>query len=146
MTKSFIYISLFDVLYIINYFTYHRDYSFNGGSVSLGIYDDRLEIWNYGLFPRGVSLNNLTELNKSIPRNPLIANVLYYHKICETWGRGVHMIMEECVKAGHPKPFYEQNSLGTLLTIPFKHSLGAGYTTQSVNSDIPSLTIRQKEI
>ncbi|MDQ5921114.1 MAG: ATP-dependent helicase RecG [Pseudomonadota bacterium] len=126
----------------------HRDYSFNGGSISLGIYDDRLEIWNYGLFPRGVSLNNLNELNKSIPRNPLIANVLYYHKICETWGRGIHMIIDECVKAGHPTPFYEQNSLGTLLTIPFKYSLGAGTQmgTPVPSNDNKGLTKRQQDI
>ncbi|MCC2626149.1 MAG: putative transcriptional regulator [Burkholderiales bacterium] len=127
----------------------HRDYSFNDGSVSLGIYDDRLEIWNYGLFPRGVSLNNLNELNKSIPRNPLIANVLYYHKICETWGRGIHMIIDECIKAGHPKPFYAQNSLGTLLTIPFKYSLGVASQVNApttLEHNNKKLTKRQQEI
>lgn len=93
-------------------------------------------------------MNNLNELNKSIPRNPLIANVLYYHKICETWGRGIHMIIDECVKAGHPTPFYEQNSLGTLLTIPFKYSLGAGTQmgTPVPSNDNKRLTKRQQDI
>lgn len=125
----------------------HRDYSFNGGSVSVGIYDDRLEIWSYGLFPRGVSLSNLSDLNRSMPRNPLIANVLYYHKICETWGRGVQMIIDECEKAGHPKPFYSQNSLGTLLTIPFKYSLGVNTQIDTTPSLLNNeLTKRQQDI
>jgi predicted HTH transcriptional regulator len=60
------------------------------------------------------------------------------------------MIIDECIKAGHPKPFYEQNSLGTLLTIPFKHSLGAGSQistpTPSPSHDNKKLTKRQQDI
>ena len=59
----------------------HRDYSFSGGSISFAIYDDRLEIWSYGLLPPGLSIGELGELNQSIPRNRRIANILYYHKL-----------------------------------------------------------------
>lgn len=58
------------------------------------------------------------------------------------------MIIDECIKAGHPKPFYEQNSLGTLLTIPFKHSLGIGsqINTPAPSHDNKKLTKRQQDI
>lgn len=124
----------------------HRDYSFYSGSISIGIYDDRLEIWNYGLFPRGVSLKHLDELKRSMPRNQLIANVLYYHKVCEAWGRGIHMIVEGCIQAGHMKPFYVQDEHGTLLTIPFGRSLGGSSDNSGEQQDIKALTSRQTEI
>lgn len=102
----------------------HRDYSNYSGSASLAIFDDRIEIWNYGAFPTGVTLGNLKNINCSIPRNRKIADVLYYHKIFESWGRGVHMIIEECKKAGHPEPIYSQNEVGTTLTLPSKQPIG----------------------
>jgi ATP-dependent DNA helicase RecG len=96
----------------------HRDYSYVGGSVSMAIFDDRLEIWNYGLLPPGLSIANLGKMNQSIPRNRRIANVLYYHKLFESWGRGIRLILDGCVEAGHPVPVYSQNSGGILLTMP----------------------------
>lgn len=125
----------------------HRDYSYYGGSISFAIYDDRLEIWNYGSFPPGITLKNLKNLNCSIPRNRKIANVLYYHKIFESWGRGVHMIITECKKAGHPEPFYSQDSVGTTLTLPSHHLLGST-SPQPIQSPISleELSGRQIEI
>jgi len=63
----------------------HRDYAFPGGSISFAIFDDRLEIWNYGLLPTGVSLETLKQMNQSVPRNQKIANVFYYHRMSESW-------------------------------------------------------------
>lgn len=126
----------------------HRDYSYHGGSVSFAIFDNRLEIWSYGLFPPGVSIDNLAELNQSVPRNGRIANVLYYHKIFESWGRGIQMIMTECKKAGHPTPFYRQESGGILLTLPSCQPIGTTLQ-QPIRTEIHSLeelTARQKEI
>lgn len=122
----------------------HRDYSFSGGSVSFAIYDDRLEIWNYGLPPSGIAASDLTKLNHSIPRNRKIARVLYYHKIFESWGRGVQMIIETCRQSGHPTPFYKLDPVGTELTLPSKQVIGAG-ATQLIN-EIAPLTLRQQDI
>jgi ATP-dependent DNA helicase RecG len=98
----------------------HRDYNFSGGSVSFAIYDDRLEIWNYGLLLPGLSIDELGELNQSIPRNRRIANVLYYHKLFESWGRGIRLIIDGCIAAGLPSPIYSINSGGLLLTMPYQ--------------------------
>lgn len=87
----------------------HRDYSQPGGSVSLAIYDDRLEIWNDGTLPSGLSVEDLKRDHPSRPQNPLIAEVFYRRGLVERWGRGTQKIVELCVEAGHPEPeFIEQ--------------------------------------
>jgi ATP-dependent DNA helicase RecG len=122
----------------------HRDYIYTGGSVSLAIYDNRIEIWNYGLLPPGLSIDNLGKLNQSIPRNRRIANVLYYHKLFESWGRGIRLIIDGCVEAGHPSPFYAQNSGGILLTMPSAPKADAA--VESALTEESSLTERQQEM
>lgn len=42
--------------------------------------------------------------NKSEPRNPTIARVMYSRKTVETWGRGIKLILDECAKAQLPEP------------------------------------------
>lgn len=42
--------------------------------------------------------------NKSEPRNPTIARVMYSRKMVETWGRGIKLILDECAKANLPEP------------------------------------------
>ena len=48
----------------------HRDYMIYGGSVSLAIYDDRLEIWSAGGLPFGLTPAQLKRDHESLPRNP----------------------------------------------------------------------------
>ena len=103
----------------------HRDYSVPGSSISIGIYQDRIEVWSYGKFPPGVTVDGIESLAGSFPRNPHIANVLFYHKIFESWGRGVRLIMDGCTESGHPKPYYKQGPIGTYLVLPSKQSLSA---------------------
>lgn len=82
----------------------HRDYSRTGGSVSLAIYDNRLEIWSDGTLPYGISVEDLKHEHTSQLRNPVIAEVFFKRKLVERWGRGTQLIVELCVKAGHPEP------------------------------------------
>ena len=119
----------------------HRDYSFSGGSVSLAIYDDRVEIWSYGLLPPGLSIDDLGELNQSIPRNRRVANVLYYHKFFESWGRGIRLIIDGCIETGHSVPIYSINSGGLLLTMPYQLTKQIAQLTKT-----EELTAQQKEV
>ena len=82
----------------------HRLYVKRGSSVSLAIYDDRVEIINPGTFPSNITLAELRAGNKSEPRNPTIARVMYSRKTVETWGRGIKLILDECAKANLPEP------------------------------------------
>ena len=82
----------------------HRLYVKRGSSVSLAIYDDRVEIINPGTFPSNITMAELRAGNKSEPRNPTIARVMYSRKTVETWGRGIKLILDECAKANLPEP------------------------------------------
>lgn len=88
----------------------HRDYSLVGGSVSLAIYDDRLEIWSDGTLPSEIKIEDLKRDHQSRPRNPLIAEVFYKRGLVEKWGRGTQKIVELCVKAGHPEPEFDERA------------------------------------
>ena len=98
----------------------HRCYREPGGSVGIAIYDDRLEIDNPGTLPKGWNLDKLLSEHESQPQNPLIANVLYKRKVLESWGRGIHLIMDECKKAHLPKPEFEAS--GNSIRLIFRYA------------------------
>ncbi|CAN5377178.1 hypothetical protein BH11ARM2_BH11ARM2_02890 [soil metagenome] len=85
----------------------HRDYSLGGGSVSLAIYDDRLEIANSGTLPFGMTSADLLRPHASRPRNPLIAEVLYRRGIIEKWGRGISKMIGQMRDAGLEAPTFD---------------------------------------
>jgi len=58
----------------------HRDYTSNA-SVQVMLFPNRLEILNPGRLPVGLTIEELYGAHKSIPANPLIADVLYYYGI-----------------------------------------------------------------
>ncbi|HEX6901788.1 MAG TPA: ATP-binding protein [Thermoanaerobaculia bacterium] len=89
----------------------HRDYSYPGGSVSLAVFDDHLEIWSDGNLPFGTTIEDLKRDHLSRPRNPLIAQAFFRRGLVEQWGRGTQKIVELTTRAGHPEPeFLEMNS------------------------------------
>lgn len=95
----------------------HRDYSRYDGGLSLGIYPDRLEIWNSGSLPEGMKVGDLKKTHPSIPHNPDIAYVLYLRVLIERVGRGTLKIIEECQLAGLRQPKWSQDKFGVTLTI-----------------------------
>ncbi len=82
----------------------HRDYSIGGGSISLGVYDDRLEISSTGTLHFGLTPAALYLPHESLPWNPLIARVFYRRGVIEAWGRGTIKMEELSVRAGLPSP------------------------------------------
>ena len=65
----------------------HRDYA-AVGTVQVRIYDDRLEVWNPGTLPPGLSIESLSREHPSRPRNPRLAQALYRARLIEHWGTG----------------------------------------------------------
>lgn len=87
----------------------HRDYASAGGSITVTIYDDRLEIINTGLLPRGISIADLKKTHTSHPRNLRISNVFFRRGFIETLGIGTQLIVNSCATAKMKEPeFYEQ--------------------------------------
>ena len=84
----------------------HRDYSSPSGGVSIHSFPRRLEIWNSGSLPDGVTAESLAKGHISVLRNPDIAHVLYLRGLMEKAGRGsvlmIHLTddhIERVVKA-----------------------------------------------
>ena len=106
----------------------HRSYHHPGSSVSIAIYDDRVEIRNTGTFPSDLPIERLMEEHDSKPQNPIIANVLYKSKILESWGRGISTMVDECKRVGLPAP--EFNTDGNFVWVVFKYNRNNVVTTQ----------------
>ena len=85
----------------------HRSFDSISGSVSLAIYDDRVEIENPGRLPAGVTPENIKLKHDSRPFNPLIAEILYKTSWLESWGSGVGRMVDACVQHHIPEPYYE---------------------------------------
>ena len=78
----------------------HRDYTNPKGN-EVAIFKDRVVIYNPGFFPDGINPEDFfTGDEKSILRNPLIAETMYKCKDIERWGSGIKRIHDECVAAG----------------------------------------------
>jgi ATP-dependent DNA helicase RecG len=117
----------------------HRTYTSPGGAVSVAIFDDRLEIWNDGTLPFGLTPADLKIDHISHQRNPLISTVFYYRGLIEKWGRGTQKIVSFCVKAGHPEPdFFEQSNSFVVRFLP------SGYIAPHRISH--NLTDRQRQV
>jgi len=95
----------------------HRDYSIGGGSVAVGIYDDRLEVTSSGALHFGLTPMALFEPHESLPWNPLIARVMYRRGLIEQWGRGTLKIAELMEQAGLARPVIED--AGGCVTVRF---------------------------
>ena len=88
----------------------HRDYGAGGGSVSLAIYDDRLEIASVGPLPFGQTPRELMVPHPSRPWNPILAGVFHRRGIIEQWGRGTLKMAELAHGAGLPPPEIESTA------------------------------------
>lgn len=86
----------------------HRDY-FSTGNVQIGIYDDRVEIWDPGRLPEPLTPAMLRKEHFSIPRNPLIANAFFLIRYIEQWGKGTNKIIEWCKSHGLKEPDFEES-------------------------------------
>jgi len=119
----------------------HRDYSSPGGSISLAIYDDRVEVSSTGRLPKDISISDLTKRHDSHPRNPLIASVFYACAMIERWGRGTQEMVEICRKSGNLRPEFVELTGSFTVILPLKEPIGGSISPKSIE-----LTPRQKEI
>ncbi|WP_455666674.1 ATP-binding protein [Phocaeicola sp.] len=84
--------------------------------IQIGVYDDRLEVWNCGILPEGWTINNLLGKHRSRPYNPDIANVFFRAGEIEAWRRGIERIIAACKTDGYPAPEFQYDG-GGLWTI-----------------------------
>ena len=66
----------------------HRNYAGNG-FVQILVFADRIEVWNPGELPPGLTLELLRKPHGPIPHNPLIAEPLFRVQYAEKAGTGI---------------------------------------------------------
>lgn len=120
----------------------HRAYDLPSQSVGLAIYDDRVEMENPGRFPDGLTVDNIKETHKSLPHNPLIAEVLYKTSWLESWGTGVQRMCAVCQEEHVPEPYFEVSH--GFVTVVFKKLSSATNICRAEAKD--QLTERQSNI
>ena len=141
----------------------HRDYSSNQ-SVQVMLFRDRLEVWNPGHLPYGLTTARLRELHPSDPTNPTLAYPMYLAGSIEHLGTGTTDLIEACVVKGLRAPeFIQQEDFRTIIYRPIidesdlKSDLKTSQKTSQksdLKSDLKSdpqngrisLTMRQKQI
>ena len=79
----------------------HRNYQM-GGSVFIRQYRDRLVVESPGGFPNGISLDNI--LDRQLPRNRRIAEILALCGLVERSGQGMNLIYELSIKEAKQLP------------------------------------------
>lgn len=111
---------------LVNAFA-HRDYSGFSGGVAVGIYPNRIEIWNSGHFPEGLQPSDLRKNHPSMPTNPDIAHVLYLRGLMERIGRGGQLIISACQAYNLPPPKWVDKASGVTLTIHGRKDQGSDF-------------------
>lgn len=120
----------------------HRDYAVHNGSITFAIYDDRLEIWNNGVLPSTLTIEDLKKQHKSHPRNKRMAKVFYLRRYIETWGTGTTKMIRLCQESDVPEPVFEEYSGGFSVTFKYKDTIGSA----GISNNQAILTHRQEEI
>jgi len=94
----------------------HRNYRHNG-FVQVFVFADRIEVWNPGELPPGLTPDLLRKPHGPIPRNPLIAEPLFRVQYVEKAGTGTTDMIDDCRKAGLPEPDFEQHGPHFVVTL-----------------------------
>jgi ATP-dependent DNA helicase RecG len=103
----------------------HRDYA-DSGNVVVKIFDDRLEVWNPGSLPAGLTVDDLKKSHESKPRNRLIARAFFLIKYIEQFGTGTGRMITDCQDAGVPEPEFESRAISFRLI--FRRTVSTGAT------------------
>jgi ATP-dependent DNA helicase RecG len=116
----------------------HRDYA-STANVQVRIFDDRLEVWNPGGLPEGMTVEDLLGPHESRPRNRLIANAFFLIKHIEQFGTGIQRILAGCRGQDLPEPTFE--SRGHMFRVIFTPGKVVG-----VGPIVPDLSERQEKL
>jgi ATP-dependent DNA helicase RecG len=95
---------------VINAVT-HRDYFEKGSNVMVEMFDDRIEISNYGGLVKGLKPEDFGK--RSVQRNPNIANLLNRIEYIEKMGTGINKMREFMKQAGLPPIEFEFSNFFT---------------------------------
>jgi ATP-dependent DNA helicase RecG len=93
----------------------HRNYM--GAPTQLRVYDNKLQLWNHGTLPVGITLDQLSKSHSSFPRNPILAGACFLGGYIDSWGSGIMKIVNSCKAAGLPTPTLEEDMGGFMVKL-----------------------------
>jgi ATP-dependent DNA helicase RecG len=86
----------------------HRDYKITGTYTQVYIFEDRIEVFNPGCLPPGVTIENIKDAQVS--RNEIIAARLKDLDYLEEYGRGIDIVFNEMKKWNLLPPIFKNTS------------------------------------
>jgi ATP-dependent DNA helicase RecG len=72
------------------------------------IYDESIWIWNSGVLPEGLSIEQLKKPHAPVRRNPLIIDIFFRAGYIEQFGSGTLRMINAMKEEGHPEPKFEE--------------------------------------
>ena len=108
----------------------HRQWEKQNLTISIAVYDDRVEIANPGVFPPQIPIEHVKESHESYPYNRNMAQALYRSTFLESWGSGIHRIIEACREQGVEDPTWRWD--GGFVYVTFKRPAKLDSTTDQV--------------
>ena len=103
----------------------HRQWEKQNLTISIAVYDDRVEIANPGVFPPQIPIENIKDSHESYPYNRNMAQALYRSTFLESWGSGIHRIIEACREQGLEDPSWRWD--GGFVYVTFKRPSKLGH-------------------
>lgn len=85
----------------------HADYAMKGVTITIGIFDDRIEFTNPGGLTFGLTMEHALEGSSRL-RNRVIGRVFKELRLIERWGLGLRNIIVQCMQIGLPQPKFEE--------------------------------------
>ena len=94
----------------------HRDCSIAGQTVTLAMFDNRLEVFSPGGLVRGMTLEDLGT-GKHLARNPTLAEAMRQMGWVERFGTGIRLIRREMDELGSAEPLFTVNADSFTVTL-----------------------------
>lgn len=96
----------------------HRQWEKQNLTISIAVYDDRVEIANPGILPPKITAETIKDSHESYPYNRNMAHALYRSTFLESWGSGIRRIIEACREQGVDDPTWRWD--GGFVYVTFK--------------------------
>ena len=94
--------------------------------------------------PERWTMDRLLGKHASVPFNPDIAGTLFRAAYLESWGRGIDLIRNECIKAGNHEPRFEWDN-GLWVEFPFEAVENAEGTTLKPQDATQKTTLKPQD-
>ena len=108
----------------------HRQWEKQNLTISIAIYDDRVEIANPGVFPPQIPIEKIKDSHESYPYNRNMAQVLYRSTFLESWGSGIHRIIEACREQEVEEPTWRWD--GGFVYVTFKRQAKSDFHSEQI--------------